>query len=70
MRVPLMFACTCALASCERGSPDMVPPPSQPIPDTSIIRDAVGGQPLAMTSEQVESELVALRDAASSFRTH
>ncbi|MYA88365.1 MAG: transferrin-binding protein-like solute binding protein [Boseongicola sp. SB0662_bin_57] len=68
MRVPLIFACTCALASCERGSPDMVPPPSQPISDTSIIRDAVGGQPLAMTSEQIESELVALRDAASFFR--
>ncbi len=69
MRVPLIFACTCALASCERGSPDMVPPPSQPISDTSIIRDAVGGQPLAMESDDVESELVALRDAATSYRT-
>lgn len=69
MRTPFLLACTCALASCESGSPDMVPPPRQPISDTSIVRDAVGGQPLAMTSEQVESELVALRDAANSFRT-
>ncbi|MXX88848.1 MAG: hypothetical protein F4213_19295 [Boseongicola sp. SB0677_bin_26] len=68
MRAPLIFACTCALAACERGSPDMVPPPRQPISDTLVIRDAVGGQPLAMTSKQVEAELVALRDAASSFR--
>lgn len=76
MRVPLIFACACALASCG-GSDDpdspsetpVVPTPSQPIADTSIIRDAAGGQPLAMESDEAEPELVALRDAATSFRT-
>ena len=74
MRVPLIFACACVLASCsdsgnDSPAPPMVPPPSQPIADTSIIRGAVGGQPLAMGSEEVESELVALRDAATVLRT-
>lgn len=74
MRVPLIFACACALASCsdngnDSPAPPMDPPPSQPIADTSIIRNAVGGQLLAIGSEEVESELVALRDAATSLRT-
>lgn len=73
MRVTLILACASALASCsDNGNDSLAPPmvltPSQPIADTSIIRNAVGGLPLAMVSDEVESELIALRDAATSLR--